>query len=255
MRPIFLACAVAAITACGSNSNSSPDAPKPIDAPAADAPIDPGSGGSGSNAGSGTGTLVVNGAVTATANTSNTSNAADFTTTFTVSIHEAAGGALVTTGNVAIGSTGGPVNLIYDSTTMTWHGSQAGYFQNYSLSIASGADSVNGVTVGGPDIHTFTTPTENATVDSTMALALAWMRTIVADNASIRTRQLNATMIPDSGSDSLGSGSLRSAPNQTTDERIDLTRTDVVTPAGAATGSRFSVSITNSVDVTVQAAP
>jgi hypothetical protein len=254
MRPSFLACAVAAITACGSNSNSSPDAPKPIDAAVADA-NNPGSGGSGSNTGSGTGTLVVTGTVAATANTANTSNPADFMTTFTVSIHEATGGAIVTTGAVSIGSTGGPVNLIYDSTTMTWRGSQAGYFQNYSLAIASGADSVSGVTVAGPDIHTFTAPAENATVDSTMALAVTWLRTIVADNASIRTRQLNATTIPDSGSDSLGSGSLKSAPNQTTDERIDLTRTDLVTPAGAATGSRFSVSITSSLDVIVQAAP
>lgn len=238
-----------AVAACGGSKSSSPSMP---DAPAiaVDSPADSPSSGPGSNAGSGTATLVVTGSVIATPSVSNATSATSFTSDLTVRVQKA--GVDVTTGTVTVTSAAGAVALLFDTTTMRWHGAQAGYFEVYTLDVASGIDSVSGVRVDGPDIHTFTAPMQNATVDSTMALPVTWAKTETADAAFIATRQLNRASIDDSGTYSLASGSLRSKPDQTEQERISLTRGDLVTPAGGAAGSLFSVAITNQIDLVVQ---
>jgi hypothetical protein len=247
--PLVLAFVLAA---CGGSSKSTPDAPPQPDAVSIDAPVDsivqPGGG---SNAGSGTATLVVTGAVIATPSVANASSPTSFTSDITVRVQK--GGVDVTTGTVTVTSNGGAVSLLFDATLMRWHGAQAGYYEVYSLDVTSGADTVTGVRVDGPDIHTFTAPMENATVDSTMPLPVTWAKTETADTAFIQTRQLNRTTISDTGTYSLAAGSLRSKPDQTENERIDLTRADVITPAGGAAGSLFTVAVTNEIDLIVQA--
>jgi hypothetical protein len=86
-----------------------------------------------------------------------------------------------------------------------------------------------------------------------MPLPVTWAKTETADTAFIQTRQLNRTTISDTGTYSLAAGSLRSKPDQTENERIDLTRADVITPAGGAAGSLFTVAVTNEIDLIVQA--
>jgi hypothetical protein len=247
--PRSLASIVLCLAACGGSHSGSaePDASAlAADAPGSQ-PADAAGGGDGS--GTGTSTLLVNGVVSASPSINNSSNPADFTTDFSVAVTKAT--VAVTTGTITMTSTAGAVSLIFDTTTMRWHGAQAGYVGSYTLDVTSGTDAVNAVRVAGPDIHTFTAPLEGATVDSTMVLAVDWVRTGAADAATIRTRALNALMIPDTAAYTLPIGSLRSKPDQTENEQIDLVRVDHIAPGGAVAGSDFQVSVRNSVDLVV----
>jgi hypothetical protein len=236
MKSLLRSLGLCALAACGgSGTSSSPDSSVV---------------GVGSDPGTGTGTLVVDGTAAARPAINNSGSAANFTTDF--SVHVTLAGAEVTTGTVAMQSTGGAVSLIYDAATMRWHGAQAGYFEAYTLDVTSGADSVNGVRVDGPDIHTFTAPMAGATVDSAMPLAVTWAHVATADAATIRTRMLNVVSISDTGTYSLAAGSLKSKPDQTETEQLDLVRSDRITPAGAAVGSSFQVTVSNSLDLVVK---
>ena len=234
------------LAACSGHSNGtgSPDA-APDTVP--DSAVNPGGG---NNSGTGTSTLVVNGSAVASPAINNSGDPANFTTDLLVRV--TLGSTDVTTGTVSIQSSGGTIPLIYDAGTMRWHGAQAGYFQVYTLDVVSGTDAVHGVRVDGPDIHTFSAPTAGASVNSTMNLPVSWARSEMADTASLRTRLLNTITISDTGTYSLPAGSLRSRPAQTENERLDLSRTDRITPAGAAAGSSFEVTVGNSIDVVVQ---
>lgn len=202
------------------------------------------------NPGTGTGTLVVDGVASAEPSVVNSTDLSNYLTTFSVRITKA--GTDVTTGTVSIASSAGSVALLFDGTTMRWRGAQAGYFQNYTLDATSDVDNVMGVTVHGPDIHSFTAPTLGATVDSTMPLALTWTRTEMAEAAAIRTRLINPISIADAGTYSLPAGSLKSKPQETENEDIELTRSQRITPAGGAAGSTFRVAIRNHVTMIVQ---
>jgi hypothetical protein len=108
--------------------------------------------------------------------------------------------------------------------------------------------------IDGPDIHVITAPAEGSAVDATKPTLVTWTRVAAANTASIRARAMGSAMtIPDTGSDTLPIGSFVGGANAGSDARIDLTRTNLVTPSGAAAGSRASVSVVNYVDVTVSA--
>lgn len=213
-----------------------------IDAPVA--PVDAGSPGTG------TATLVVTGTVAATPGVSNAGDPTNFTTDLVVDVKRA--GAEVTTGTVTIASSNGSVALVFDATAMRWHGAQAGYARTYELDVASGSDTVAGVVIVGPDLHTFTQPTAGQTVDSTLPLPIAWARIDPAAAATVGTRMINGVSISDTGSYSLAAGLLRSKPDQVEMERLQLVRTQQVTPAGGAVGSVFRVSVSNAIDLLVR---
>ena len=122
----------------------------------------------------------------------------------------------------------------------------------------SGPDTVRGVRVDGPDIHTFSAPLAGAVVDSTVALPLAWKRRSPADAAVLRVgdgRGGDGITIADTGSYMMASASLSSSKDRAQTNTIRLTRTNRVTPVGAAGGSQLSVSIVNSIDVVAQINP
>lgn len=201
------------------------------------------------DAGGGTGTLVVTGTASATSSIANASDPSSFTTDFTLDVTRA--GAPVTTGTVTITSDRGAVALRFDGATMRWHGAQAGYEPSYALDITSDSDAVSGVQVAGPDIQTFTAPLAGATVDSTQPLAIAWARVDAAAIATLGTREINGVSITDTGTYMLATGSLRSKQDQVEDERLELVRAQQVTPAGAAAGSQFRVSVATRIDLLV----
>ena len=222
----------------------------------ADAAIDGSGSGSGDagvidNPGTGTSTLVVDATASAEPSVVNSADPSNFTTTFAVRVTKDATD--ITTGTVSITSSAGSVALLFDTTTMRWRGAQAGYFQNYSLDVTSGADNVAGVTVHGPDIHTITAPATGATVDSEVPLAITWARTEMAEGAVLRTREINNVAIEDSGTYMLAMNALRSKPNETEVEEVEITRSQRITPAGGAAGSSFRVTIRNGISLVVQA--
>jgi len=214
-------------------------------------PLDPGAGNS---LGSGTQTLSVEGSISADSDVSNASNASGFTTHFDIQLTK--GGQPVTTGTVTISSNGGDVALTFDTTNGgRWIGSQAGYFEVYGLDVTSGSDTITGVRIDGPDLHTFTAPALGATLDATAANTVTWSRADHADVATIRTQQIDRITIDDTGTYSLAAGALRSSKDKAENESIELRRSNQVQPAGAVAGSSVSVGVRNHVDVLVAINP
>ncbi len=226
-------------------------------------PLDPGGGDS---TGTGTSTLVVNGVVTAQPRVPAAKEPTDFDTNFTVRI--TANNLPVTTGTVSLTSTAGVVELTFQPGGNTindaWVGTASGYEEVYQLDVVSGADNVKGVRVDGPDIHTFTDPLAGATVDSTLALPIAWARGSVADVATVRVGDGGgngggggggAITITDTGTYSLAPASLHAQKDKAQPNTIHLRRTNRVTPTGAAGGSELDVSIDNTIDVVAQPDP
>lgn len=235
-----LSCLLLAICACG--GGESPVAPDPDD-------LTPGVG---DDPGTGTGTLLVDGNATASPLIDNATDPAGFTTQISLRVARTEGD--VTEGTVQLHSLGGTVDLTFDPATMRWRGAQNSYHQVYQLDVTSGDDDVVGVRLEGPDIHAFSTPLKGATVDSTIPLDIAWTRAEAATVARLRTRDLDVE-IEDSGAHALAANSLRSKPDDTEDERLELLRSRLITPAGATPGSSFRIGVDNRIDLVVQPAP
>jgi hypothetical protein len=217
-------------------------------------PLDPGSGDS---AGSGTATLVVDGNASAHPSVANATQPSDFSTDFSVRI--TLNNVAITTGTVTMTSSSGDVPLTFRANANNgghWEATGAGYDEVYQLDVVSGADAVHGVRVDGPGIHTFSAPMAGASVDSTVALPLAWNRSSTADAAVLRVSDGgDGVTIADTGNYMMAPASLKSSKDHAQPNTIQLTRTNRVTPAGAAGGSELSVSIENTIDVVAQINP
>jgi hypothetical protein len=205
--------------------------------------LDPGAG---NDPGTGTSTLAIDGNVQASSRTVNARVNTDFDTDFTIRV--SLNNQTVTTGTVTITSASGkfPLTLRGDNR---WTGTAPSYDEVYVLDVESGPDKVAGVRVDGPDIHTFSSPTAGANVDSTMALVVKWDRNDQADITTIRTENLDSLAIPDTGSYSLAPGSLKADKAVARQQTLRLRRTNSVVLAGAVTGSTLSVSIENELDI------
>ena len=211
--------------------------------------------GAGNNPGTGTSTLTINGSARAEARVTNALDPGQFSTDLSVRVEK--NGIAVTTGTVTVRSATGMITLAYNPNGNggRWEGTAAGYDEVYLFDIESGTDNVKGVRVDGPDIHTFTKPTAGATLDSTLENALEWDRGDKADSASLRTEIIDSLAIPDTGKFALAAGGLKAEKDQAKENSIRITRTNRVTPSGAAGGSEVSVSVENSVQVLVAANP
>lgn len=210
--------------------------------------------GAGNDTGAGTGTLRIEGSISADSNRPNAELAADFTTEFRIRIQ--LNGVNVTTGEVTVTSASGTYPLTYDTQNNNdWVGSAPGYDEVYGLDVVSGADEVTGVRVDGPDIHTFAAPLMGATVDSAVALDLAWDRRQAADTASLDVPELDTIAITDTGTYALSAGALKASRDQAETNELRLRRANRVIPTGAVTGSEVSVSVRNEIDVVAQPNP
>lgn len=208
-------------------------------------PLEPGAG---NDPGAGTNTLVVDGNATASPRTSNAKLATDFNTEFSVRI--SLNGAQVTTGTVTVQSQYATTNLTYSpDNNGRWVGTAANYDEVYRLDIVSGADEVRGVTVDGPSIHVITAPTAGASLDSTVMNPVTWDRAEGADIATLDTERIDRLTIPDNGTYMMGAGTLKAEKDKAVENRIEIRRTNHVSPAGAVAGSDFAVSVENRVDV------
>ena len=204
--------------------------------------------GAGDDPGTGTKTLTINGSARAEARVTNALDPGQFSTDLSVRVE--LNGIPVTTGTVTVRSATGMIALVYDpNNNGRWEGSAAGYDEVYLFDIESGMDNVKGVRVDGPDIHTFTKPTAGATLDSTLENALEWDRGDTADSATLRTDIIDSLAIPDTGKYALAAGGLKAEKDQAKENQIRITRTNRVTPSGAAGGSEVSVSVENSIQV------
>ena len=212
--------------------------------------VDPGAG---NDPGTGTGTLTIMGSAHATSRMVNAKVSTDFDTDFSVQV--SLNNQTVTTGTVTITSASGKLPLTYRADTF-WTGTAATYDEVYILDVVSGPDKAEGIRVDGPDIHTFSAPTEGQAVDSTMLLPIKWNRADTADSASLRTDGIDKPIaIPDSGSYSLAAGSLKADQAVARPNLLRLTRTNSVLPKGATIDSSWKVTIENDLDVVANPLP
>lgn len=215
--------------------------------------LDPGAGNDG---GSGTKTLTVVGTMRAEPNLVNAQNFGEFTTAFSVRV--TLDTQTVSTGTVEVTSISGKIPLTFvtnGENAGRWVGSAPGYDEVYVMDVTSGPDSVTGVRVDGPDIHTFTSPVANATMDSTQPMDITWTRDDTADTTSLRTDAIDALSITDTGTYQLQAGLLRAEKDKARENTIRITRTNRVTPVGAAGASEMSVVIANKITVLAQPNP
>jgi hypothetical protein len=210
--------------------------------------LDPGAG---NDPGTGTSTLAIDGSVRASPRVINAHLATDFDTDF--SLRVSLNNQTVTVGTVTVTSATGKVPLTHRNTT--WTGTAPSYEQVYVLDVVSGADKVEGVRVDGPDIHVLTRPTEGATVDSTMPLAIEWTHADRADSAELRTEAIEGIAVPDTGAYSLAAGSLQADKSQARQQVLRLSRTNRVVPSGSVAGSSWSATIENRIDVVARPQP
>jgi hypothetical protein len=224
---------VIALAACGGSSS-----------------LDPGAG---DDPGGGTNTLFVNGEITARPRLTNALKDTDFDTE--VSIRVMLGQQDVTGGSVTVTTSSGEFPLTYRTDDDRWRATLSGYDEVYVLDIESGADTVTGVRVDGPDLHHFTKPTAGATVDATMPLDIAWASDVEADSAWIDAEEIENLAIPDTGKYVLASGALKADKDQARTNRLRLSRADRVTPSGAVGGSELTVEISNSIEVVASPNP
>lgn len=204
--------------------------------------LDPGAG---NDPGRGTRRLAVDGAVYAWPRKDQGRASADFDTE--VSVRVSLDGRAVTTGTVTVTSAAGKVPLTYGDNR--WFATAAGYAEVYILDVMTGADSVTGVRVDGPDIHTFSQPEDGAAIDVSSPLIIGWHREEPAEVAAFRVEPLDWIEIPDSGKYQLAAGQLRSDRSGVREHTLRLARSNHVEPTGAVTGSTWCVTIENQVHV------
>lgn len=213
-------------------------------------PLDPGAG---NDPGTGTQTLLIEGGASASPRFVNAANPNEFDTDFSVRI-ERAGGQAVVTGSVTVTSATGSVPLVLGPENR-WRGAMANYDEVYQLDIDDGTDSARGIRVDGPDIHVFAAPLAGATVDSRVPLNLAWNREEAAQIITLRAEGIDELSITDTGSYQLAANLLRAERDKARTNDLRIRREQEVTPLGALPGSHWSVSVTNRIEVVVQANP
>jgi hypothetical protein len=214
-------------------------------------PLEPGAG---DDPGGGTRTLHVDGSATAHPRVSNARAPGEFDTDFSISVE--LNGQRVAVGTVTVESRSAKTSLTFvPDNGGEWTGTAPAYDEVYRLDVVAGADEVRGVIVDGPDIHTFTAPTQGAALDSTIANDVKWSRDESADQCTIRAENIDRLTIADNGNYSLPAGALKAEKDKTRENTITLRRANTIVPAGATGDSSFSVSVENELDVIANANP
>ena len=173
-----------------------------------------------------------------------------FVTDFEVSVRDALGnpvsGASVSITNPALGV----VTLLETGDAGDYEATRNSFpAGDFTLSVVSGTDRVEGVVLGGPGVHTITAPLQNDTVSSLAALTINWTVPSQAKSAEVETRDFGPALVADTGVlvIPVGSNSARS------DQRIRVYRFNEVDIAGGLFGSRMRVEVRQTLEpITVQ---
>jgi hypothetical protein len=191
-------------------------------------------------AGTGTSTLIVN--ATATVTSSTTAPLTNLSVTLDNGQGQNATGAAVTInnaglgGDVALTETPAGSGVYTGSKTLLPSG-------DFTLNVVSGTDAVHGVVVGSPGAHTVNAPAVNTTVTANQPLDLSWTTPSTAKSATITTRDFTI-QVPDTGAYTIAAANNPARASQ----RVIVSRVNETDIAGALPGSRFRVTVTNTVD-------
>lgn len=172
-----------------------------------------------------------------------------FTTEYLVTVRDGASnkvsGATVTISNPSIGT-----------FTLPETGAGSGdYFVagsgfpggDFTLDVVRGTDAVRDVVLGGPGVHTITTPVKNATAAANQPLTVRWTVPSRATQAEIETKNFGPQSLPDTGAYVIpgASNPIEAA------QQIRVFRYNEVMLAGGLLGSRLRVEVRNTVEPVV----
>lgn len=203
------------------------------------------SGGVINNAGTGSQTLKIDASISAKEKFSGAKNIEDFTTDITIKVWDN-NGAQVTDASVTVTTGGKELIIPHDRNGVYKATSIVGYTREYKINIIRGSDSVEGVTITGPEIHTIKignpadTPT---TVKASAPVTVLWSPYGYATSAEIETRNFKET-VADSGTYTIPKGYFETG----VDDYIRVTREKSLNPAGAIVGSIVTVKVRNRLD-------
>ena len=175
-----------------------------------------------------------------------------FSTDYFVSVRSGAGGpvsgATVTVSNGSFA--GGKITLPETAPgsgnyLVTGNTFPAGDFR---LDVVQGTNNVSGVVVGGPGVHSITTPVKNDTVAVNQPILVRWTVPSKAKSAELETRDIGPITLPDTGAYQIaGVDNNQIRP----DQRIRVFRFNEVDMAGGLVGSRLRVKVRKTVEPVV----
>jgi len=205
-------------------------------------------GGSGSGntavdrnrAGTGSATLLVSATVTVT--NSSTSPTTALAVDLSNGLNAKVSGATVTIQNAGLG---GDVALT-EGTAGSGHYTASKTSLpsgDFTLSVVSGTDKVQGVVLGSPGAHAINAPALNGTVTANQPLDVSWTTPAMAKSATVTTRNYTI-QVPDTGAYTIPAAN---NPVRTA-QRVVITRTNETDIAGGLPGSNIRASVTTTVD-------
>lgn len=203
------------------------------------------SGGIINNAGTGSQTLKVDASISAKEKFSGAKNIEDFTTDIVIKVWDIQQ-QQVTDASITVTQEGKDLVIQHDKNGVYKATSIVGYSREYKINIIRGSDSVEGVTITGPEIHTLKignpadTPT---TVKASAPVTVLWSPYGYATSAEIETRDFKETAA-DSGTYTISQGNFEVG----SDDYIRVTREKSLNPAGAIAGSIVTVKVRNRLD-------
>lgn len=192
------------------------------------------------NPGTGTQTLSV------TADIDATNVPGGMSTDYTVTVRDGLGnpvsGATVTISNPSLGT-----------LTLAETAAGSGTYYNtkldfpagdFRLDLVRGTDNVHGVILGGPDVHTITSPVAGSVATSGQPLTVKWTVPTRAKAATLETKDFGPLALPDTGIYVIAGAN--NPPNNS--QRVRVSRYNEVDIAGALPGSRLRVTVENTVE-------
>jgi hypothetical protein len=114
---------------------------------------------------------------------------------------------------------------------------------DFTLSVVSGTDKVQGVVLGNPGAHAINAPALNGTVTANQPLEVTWTTPAMAKAATVTTRNYTI-QVPDTGAYTIPAAN---NPARTA-QRVIITRTNETDLAGGLPGSSIRASVTTTVD-------
>ena len=169
-----------------------------------------------------------------------------FITDFDVDVEDAAGNpvslATVTIKNSSLGE----ITLLETSAGSGKYTAVRNSFPDgdFELNVVRGTDNVQGVTLGGPGVHTITAPLANASVTALQSLIVTWNSPSQAKSAELETRNYGPVVVPDTGA-----AMVPALENEArADQRIRIYRFNEVGIDGGLLGSRMRVEVRQTVE-------
>ena len=164
-----------------------------------------------------------------------------FITDFDVDVEDAAGNpvslATVTIKNSSLGE----ITLLETSAGSGKYTAVRNSFPNgdFELNVVRGTDNVQGVTLGGPGVHTITAPLVNDSMPSLQSFVVTWNSPSQAKSAELETQDYGPVVVPDTGAAMVPS--LENVVR--VDQRIRVFRFNEVGIDGGLPGSRLRVEV------------